>query len=230
MRSCTRTNSSPMMWRFCSGSLTPASALRNWLARVLHLDGAAAVPENAAARTPSRPRASGRCPRRRRARGRAPSARRQSVKATVESTPPLTKKKTLRSSDNLADLLLDQRARGASGPSPARSRRCANRKLARISLPARGVDHLGVELHAVEAPRGVRPWRRRGRCRCAPADGSPPAAPRPCRGGSSRSAGAPRHPSNSGSAPSRSRKARPNSPLSPFRTAPPSRWAINCWP
>ena len=38
MRSCTRTNSSPMMWRFCSGSVTPASAARNCSSRVLHGD------------------------------------------------------------------------------------------------------------------------------------------------------------------------------------------------
>ena len=37
-----------------------------------------------------------------------PRARRQSVKATVESTPPLTKKKTLRSPTRCADLFFDQ--------------------------------------------------------------------------------------------------------------------------
>ena len=41
----------------------------------------------------------------------APSARRHSVKATVESTPPLTKKKTLRLPTRFADLLLQQGTR-----------------------------------------------------------------------------------------------------------------------
>ena len=124
MRSCTRTNSSPMMRRFFSGSQTVASGGRNCSSACSIATTPAPRDSNTRARIRSRPRASAPCPRRRRARRSGPSARRHSVKATVESTPPLTKKNTLRSADAFAGSPPRAWEPGASAPSPARSRRC----------------------------------------------------------------------------------------------------------
>ena len=84
-------------------------------------------------------------------------------------------------------------------------------------MPLRGVDHFGMELHAVEPARRVGHGRDGAGVGACPARRNPSGTPAPCPDGSSRSAGGPASPAKSGvGASSRSSVARPYSPLSPF--------------
>ena len=100
----------------------------------------------------------------------------------------------------------------------------AEHEVGQILPAARGMHHFGVKLHAVEPAFGRGDGGHAARRGAAGHRESPRAARPPGRDGSSRSAGSPASPSNSGSeVGSRSSVARPYSPFSPLRTSPPSR-------
>ena len=189
------------------------------------------VARTCARRTRFRLRASGRYRRRRRGRAPAPSARRHSVKATVESTPPLTKKKTFRSPTRCR-ICSSTRAMRWPGFQSFSQPQMPKTKFSRMRVPSRGVDHFRVELHSVEPARGdlrSPPFRR---CRWSRGPETRRRRDQPHRDATSRSAGDRATPSRICGfvVASRSSSARPNSPLSPLRTLPPSNCAISCWP
>ena len=64
----------------------------------------------------------------------------------MESTPPLTKKNTLRSPADGADLIFDGVRSGRPDPNPSRSRRRRTRKFERICVPAGRVRDFGMKL------------------------------------------------------------------------------------
>ena len=186
MRSCTLTNCSPMMWRFTSGSRTCSRALRNSSSHS-SMRTSAEAGEGVARRNPFRLRASGRYPRRLRARARSPARRRHSVNATVESTPPLTKKNTLRPPARRQSLLRSGRCARPRFQSFAQPQ-MSKTKFSRIRAPSRGVDHFGMELDAVEVPRADLRWPPWRRWTWSPERGNRRAAPPPDRDATSRSA------------------------------------------
>ena len=83
----------------------------------------------------------------------------------MESTPPLTKKKTFRSPAVLPDPRFDRGRSDPWDPSRARNRQISKRKLDRISLPPLGMDHLGMKLHAPAGASRGGPWPPPRRCR-----------------------------------------------------------------
>ena len=158
MRSCTRTNSSPMACRFCSGSVMPASAVRN-----CSVACSTATPGIRRTKSVSPSRispVSTYTPRTR----PAPSARCARVNATVESTPPLTKKNTPRSP---AHCRISSSSMGTRWLGSQSGTAAANPKdeIRQVFPPARRVHHLGMELHAVELALRRRDGRHRARLR-----------------------------------------------------------------
>ena len=159
----TRMNSRPMILRFSSGSVTPASASRNCSAASTTFSDHPGGGDEVAAR-PARPRP---------ARSRpwstntqvswSPTARCTSAAATAESTPPDSPQIT-RLSPTCArierDLLVDDVRLGPGRPQPGD----VVQEVLQDLLAVLGVQHLGVELHAGQParrrPRTPRPARR----------------------------------------------------------------------
>ena len=93
--------------------------------------------------------ASGPYPHKPRARDPAPKARRHSVNATVESTPPLTKKNTLRSRATRRICSSTSATRWPGFQSFSQPQ-ISNTKFAECA-PLRRMHHLGMKLHAIHA-------------------------------------------------------------------------------
>ena len=218
MRSCTATNCSPMMWRFSSGSTTPSRAPRNWspASSTMKLslpsgleevadEGRLALPHQAGIDIKAADAILFQAP------------VRHNVKATVESTPPLTKKNTLRSPTTSRIRCFDQRDAVPGIPVVLASADIEEE--VREDLPAvPGVNDFRVELNAVKAAGVVGHGGNGagfGRAEHSESGGQ---APRPCRGGSSRSAARPGRSGTGWTPSSRSKVACPYSPLSPLRT------------
>ena len=68
----------------------------------------------------------------------------------------------------LADLALRSSGTRCRGSQSFTQPQMSKRKFERTALPVGGVNHLGMELHAVEAALGVWRWRRWRRCGAAP--------------------------------------------------------------
>ena len=86
---------------------------------------------------------------------RSPTARCTSTAATDESTPPESPQMTRRSGPTASRMRAISVSTKCPGVQSAVQPQTSNRKLLRISPPARRVRHLGVELHAEQRPRGV---------------------------------------------------------------------------
>ena len=186
MRSCTRTNCSPMTWRFNSGSRTSSSGARN------------SASQRAMSTTPE--------PNRRKRTldefgltfaheagidvDAAHARRAESPQTKRERDggidPAADEEEDIAIADRAADLLLDQRD-ATPGIPVLFAIADIEDEVFENARALRGVDDLGVELHAIEPARADLRLRRSRRWMSSPARGSRTAQPSRYRGGTSRS-------------------------------------------
>ena len=217
-------NVAPMILRFCSGSVTPASRSRNRLGGVDEHQrqlqpleaacGSAAASSSRSTPLSTKMHVSW-----------SPIARWMISAATVESTPPLRPQTTRPLAHLLADprrrLVDERRHRPVAGAAAD-----AVREVAQDLEAALGVHDLGVKQQRVEAPRSDRPSPRPARWRSWRRPQNPAAPRRRSRRGWPRRESPRARPANSAAAGARSPRPRtvawPNSRCAAGATRPPS--------